>query len=83
MSTAARRAAPSSRAAGAIPRRLDRSRPRTEPAAAAIIVVTKRTWGAFTNTDLERQLKARGVTQVVIAGVATSTGVEVDRASGL
>ena len=40
------------------------------------IVVTKRTWGAFANTDLEAQLKARGVTQVVIAGVATGTGVE-------
>jgi nicotinamidase-related amidase len=40
------------------------------------IVVTKRTWGAFSSTDLERQLKARGVTQVVITGVATGTGVE-------
>lgn len=40
------------------------------------IVVTKRTWGAFANTDLEDQLKALGVTQVVIAGVATATGVE-------
>jgi nicotinamidase-related amidase len=40
------------------------------------IVVTKQTWGAFASTDLEAQLKARGVTQVVIAGVATATGVE-------
>lgn len=40
------------------------------------IVVTKRSWGAFATTDLEAQLKARGVTQVVIAGVATGTGVE-------
>lgn len=40
------------------------------------ILVTKRTWGAFASTDLERQLKARDVTQVVIAGVATATGVE-------
>ena len=40
------------------------------------IVVTKRTWGAFASTDLEALLKARGVTQVVIAGVATGTGVE-------
>jgi nicotinamidase-related amidase len=40
------------------------------------IVVTKRTWGAFATTDLESQLRARGVTQVVIAGVATGTGVE-------
>src|SRR5580700_3026444 len=40
------------------------------------IVVTKRTWGAFASTDLEDQLKARGVTQVVVSGVATGTGVE-------
>src|SRR6202008_612616 len=33
---------------------------------------TKRTWGAFTNTDLETYLKPLGVTQVVVAGVATS-----------
>lgn len=39
-------------------------------------VVTKRTWGAFTGTDLEQYLKVNGVTQVVIAGVATSAGVE-------
>jgi len=40
------------------------------------IVVTKRSWGAFATTDLERQLKARGVTQVVVTGVVTSGGVE-------
>jgi nicotinamidase-related amidase len=39
-------------------------------------LVTKRTWGAFTNTDLEQHLKRFDVTQVVIAGVATSAGVE-------
>jgi len=38
--------------------------------------VTKRTWGAFTGTGLEEHLKKQGVTQVVIAGVATSIGVE-------
>jgi nicotinamidase-related amidase len=40
------------------------------------IVVTKRTWGAFASTDLENQLRRRGVTHVVVAGVATGTGVE-------
>lgn len=40
------------------------------------IPVTKRTWGAFASTNLEAQLKARSVTQVVLAGVATGTGVE-------
>jgi nicotinamidase-related amidase len=38
--------------------------------------VTKRTWGAFTNTNLDQHLKNLGVTQVVIVGVATSIGVE-------
>ncbi|WP_158815025.1 isochorismatase family protein [Methylocapsa sp. S129] len=38
--------------------------------------VTKRTPGAFTNTDLETHLKKLGVTQIVLAGVATSNGVE-------
>jgi nicotinamidase-related amidase len=40
------------------------------------IVVTKRSWGAFATTNLEHQLKARGGSQVVVAGVATSGGVE-------
>ena len=39
-------------------------------------VVTKRTWGAFTGTDLEPYLTSLGVTQIVLAGVATSIGVE-------
>jgi nicotinamidase-related amidase len=39
-------------------------------------LVTKRTWGAFTNTDLETYLKQSGVTQVVVVGVATTAGVE-------
>lgn len=40
------------------------------------LVAAKRTWGAFASTDLEAQLKTRGVTQVVVTGVATGTGVE-------
>jgi nicotinamidase-related amidase len=39
-------------------------------------LVTKRTWGAFTNTGLDAHLRGLGVTQVVIVGVATSAGVE-------
>ena len=38
--------------------------------------VTKQTWGAFTNTGLEAHLKGLGVTQIVLAGVSTSIGVE-------
>ncbi|MFJ8822530.1 hydrolase [Streptomyces sp. NPDC102467] len=40
------------------------------------IVVTKRNWSAFYGTDLDLQLRRRGVTQVVLTGVATSIGVE-------
>jgi nicotinamidase-related amidase len=39
-------------------------------------LVTKRTWGAFTNTGLEKYLRETGVTQVVVVGVATTAGVE-------
>ena len=39
-------------------------------------LVTKKTWGAFTNTNLYAHLKQLGVTQIVLAGVATSIGVE-------
>jgi nicotinamidase-related amidase len=40
------------------------------------IVVTKRNWGAFHGTDLDLQLRRRGITQIVLTGVATSFGVE-------
>jgi nicotinamidase-related amidase len=39
-------------------------------------LVTKRTWGAFTNTGLHEYLQSQGVTQVVICGISTSIGVE-------
>ena len=39
-------------------------------------VVTKYTWGAFHHTDLAEYLTDLGVTQVVIAGISTSSGVE-------
>jgi nicotinamidase-related amidase len=40
------------------------------------LTATKRTWGAFASTTLEQQLRALGVTQVVIVGISTSLGVE-------
>ncbi len=39
-------------------------------------LVTKKTWGAFYNTDLEAYLRERNVTQVVVAGISTCMGVE-------
>jgi nicotinamidase-related amidase len=40
------------------------------------ITVTKHNWGAFHGTDLDVQLRRRGVTQIVLTGIATSIGVE-------
>jgi len=38
--------------------------------------IARSTWGSFYGTDLQDHLAGLGVTQVVIAGVATSLGVE-------
>jgi nicotinamidase-related amidase/MFS family permease len=38
--------------------------------------LTKERWGAFHGTSLDEDLRRLGVTQVVLAGVATSIGVE-------
>lgn len=40
------------------------------------ITVTKRNWGAFHGTGLDVLLRRRGVTQIVLTGIATSIGVE-------
>jgi nicotinamidase-related amidase len=39
-------------------------------------IVTKQRWGAFLGTSLDDYLRQRGVTQVVLTGIATSAGVE-------
>jgi nicotinamidase-related amidase len=38
--------------------------------------ITKRQWGAFYGTELDLQLRRRGVKTVVIGGIATNMGVE-------
>ena len=40
------------------------------------ILISKRSYGAFLGTALDKELRDRGVTQIVLAGVATSIGVE-------
>jgi nicotinamidase-related amidase len=40
------------------------------------IHVTKHNWSAFHGTGLDVQLRRRGVTQIVLTGIATSIGVE-------
>lgn len=39
-------------------------------------LVTKKTWGAFLGTNLDSYLRQYKVTQIVLAGIATSIGVE-------
>jgi len=40
------------------------------------IRITKKQWGAFYGTALDLELRRRGVTQIVLCGIATSIGVE-------
>jgi len=40
------------------------------------LLITKRHWGAFAGTELEQELKKRGVETVVLGGIATNFGVE-------
>ena len=40
------------------------------------LLVTKRHWGAFGQTNLEHLLKERGVDTIVLAGLVTNFGVE-------
>ncbi len=39
-------------------------------------VVTKRQWGAFYGTDLDLQLRRRGIGTIVLCGISTCFGVE-------
>lgn len=47
-----------------------------ELAALGDVTVTKRHWGAFTGTELDLQLRRRGIHRIVLAGISTSVGVE-------
>jgi nicotinamidase-related amidase len=40
------------------------------------IRITKHQWGAFYGTELDLQLRRRGITTIVLAGIATNIGVE-------
>jgi nicotinamidase-related amidase len=39
-------------------------------------VITKHQWGAFYGTELELALRRRGITTIVLCGIATNIGVE-------
>jgi nicotinamidase-related amidase len=40
------------------------------------IFITKNAWNAFTNPNLDIELKKRGITGIILAGISTSIGVE-------
>ncbi|MDX6019925.1 hydrolase [Scandinavium sp. V105_16] len=40
------------------------------------IEVTKRQWGAFYGTELELQLRRRGIDTIILCGISTNIGVE-------
>ncbi len=40
------------------------------------IRITKRQWGAFYGTELDLQLRRRGIQTIVLGGIATNVGVE-------
>ncbi|MCL4411546.1 hydrolase [Candidatus Marsarchaeota archaeon] len=40
------------------------------------IVITKRQWGAFHGTELDLQLRRRGIDTIVLCGISTNIGVE-------
>ena len=46
------------------------------PPQAGDIHIVKRQWGAFHGTELDLQLRRRGIRTIVLAGIATSIGVE-------
>lgn len=39
-------------------------------------VITKRNWGAFYGTELDLQLRRRGINTIVLTGISTNFGVE-------
>lgn len=45
-------------------------------AADSYLRITKHQWGAFHGTELDLQLRRRGITTIVLAGIATNFGVE-------
>lgn len=40
------------------------------------LLVTKRQWGAFYATDLDQQLRRRGIKTIILGGISTNMGVE-------
>jgi nicotinamidase-related amidase len=58
---------------GALPRGWDDF---PEPPPASDLLITKRQWGAFYGTELDLQLRRRGIQSIVLGGISTNIGVE-------
>ena len=64
----------------------DRNAPPPPPSASELVaqidrqagdlLITKRQWGAFYGTELDQQLRRRGVRAIALGGIATNFGVE-------
>lgn len=48
----------------------------TDETATNVTVVNKHNWGAFYGTDLDVQLRRRGIDTIILTGIATSIGVD-------
>src|SRR6266446_9389035 len=47
-----------------------------EPPQASDLIIAKHQWGAFYGTELDLQLRRRGIRTIVLAGIAANFGVE-------
>ncbi len=47
-----------------------------DPLPPSDVLITKRQWGAFYGTELDLQLRRRGIRRIVLGGIATNIGVE-------
>jgi nicotinamidase-related amidase len=63
------------RAAGALPPDWSEFVPELNPQPGDVVIL-KRQWGAFYGTDLELQLRRRGLLTIILCGIATEFGVE-------
>lgn len=56
--------------------------PAALPAQASDIAIVKRQWNAFYGTELDLQLRRRGITTIVLGGLVTPFGVESTARAG-